>query len=90
MEFKDKLENAAENHAKVMGDIPAINSIHAFTSGAKWLMEQPLADRLNPDEVDMIRARYAKLTSLKGHMAGIVDQMMFLDRIFGKEMFSKE
>ena len=87
----DKLNEAADNHAKVMGDIPVINSTHAFKAGADWLMAQPLADRLTDEEKQRIRIMLdsTKLESLStvqtAFQKGVAE---CLDAIFGKDLFN--
>ena len=62
----DKLNEAAENH--FMTAIPyfhcsdTVRSIadKAFKSGANWLMQQPLSDRLTEEEKERIKAIYKR------------------------------
>lgn len=95
MDFKEKLEKAAMlaayNYANPDSDEPCYDAdfYEGFRAGAEWLMGQPLSERLTEDERKRIRGMYADLIPLKGHMAGIVGQMMLLDKIFGKEMFEQ-
>lgn len=95
MEY-DKLNKAAEDFADSIpgigggGDYTYWHVCDGFEKGAEWLMGQSLSERLTEDEKEMIKSKYMDLIPLKGHMAGIVGQMMLLESIFGKEMLNKE
>lgn len=89
----DKLYNAARSEAFDLVDCAHQTDkrdlVEAFVQGAEWLQSQPIADRLTEEEREKIKEMYADLIPLKGHMAGIVGQMILLEKIFGKEMFEK-
>ena len=71
----------------------------AFKNGAKWLMQQPLADRLTNEEKEKIKAIYSESqgwlneepneynSTLKVIAVGLQDR---LERIFGKELFNEK
>lgn len=87
---REKLNDAAENHAKVMGDVPVINSTHAFKSGADWLMQQPLSERLTDDEKEKIRALYNGETFGELDFIELVSTRRIFKNLFGPELFEEK
>lgn len=91
---KEKLYNAARSEAFDLVDCAHQTDSHdlveAFVQGAEWLQSQPIADRLTEEERGKIKGMYADLIPLKGRMAGIVVQMVLLEKIFGKGMFENK
>lgn len=91
---REKLNKAAEDHAKIMGDVPAVNSTHAFKAGADWLMQQPLSERLTDEEKEKIRdimkhpQRHTELIkgTLNFQAIGI---KKVLTEIFGADLFKE-
>ena len=100
----NKLNEAADNH--FMTAIPyfhcsdTVRSIadKAFKSGAQWLMQQPLIDRLTDDEKERIIKKYnfndeaGLATAIRtGEMANKYILMRdLLEDIFGETLFSEK
>lgn len=91
---KEKLNRVAENHAKIMGDVPAVNSIHAFKAGAEWLQSQPLRERLTIDEKRLFKALFLDCRNRAECGATDIDQIygkagvIILTQIFGADLFN--
>lgn len=97
MDFKEKLEKAAETHLDLLAEIedeyPDMGDVReAFKSGVRWLMKQPLADRLNPDEKERLKFMYSGLREgLEcSHEECIYDAIESIERTFGKGVFENK
>lgn len=94
MDFKEKLDKAAENHldllAEYADEYPDMADVkNAFKMGVRWLMKQPLPERLNPDERERMKAVYSALSEGLDccHDEHFYDSMEYIEKIFGKELF---
>ena len=62
-----------------------------FMACAKWLMQQPLAERLTEEEKKKIKAKYNELKSLNSITNDMfADDAAILEWLFGKELFNKK
>lgn len=93
----DKLNEAAEeyNNLYVSSNIPA------FKSGADWLMQQPLSDRLTDEEKERIRHCMSEALRQKNNKSihYVINErnriqsdaiIVTLKYIFGEELFNEK
>ncbi len=91
--YKEKLDKAAKDHVDKVAPLMAYTAglvFRAFIAGARWLLSQPLFDRLTDEESEKIRRIY------NGDFFGDCDfiemastRSIFQD-LFGSECFYDE
>lgn len=89
---REKLNEAAHSSYRVF------ESRIAFTRGAEWLMQQPLADRLTEEEKERIKKLYLTDEEIEGiktafgtyPVAAATISKNMLEQIFGKELFNEK
>lgn len=91
---KEKLNKAAEEAAEkyINASYAFCNEVFdGFISGADWLMQQPLSERLTDEEKEKIRAKYNELKSLNSISNEMfADDTAILDWLFGKDLFTNQ